>query len=90
MFRKSPFIVACSPVQRGQPPIGNDWVHEVKFDGWRIQLHKSTVARRSTQLVRASPSGGRIDRSETTALWELTRQIPRRGRCLMSHPLPRH
>ena len=42
MFRKSPFIVPCSPVQRGRPPIGDDWLHEVKFDGWRIQLHKST------------------------------------------------
>jgi bifunctional non-homologous end joining protein LigD len=41
MFRKSPFIVPCSPVQRGQPPIGDDWLHEVKFDGWRVQLHKT-------------------------------------------------
>ena len=22
------------------PPSGEQWLHEVKFDGWRIQLHK--------------------------------------------------
>jgi hypothetical protein len=22
------------------PPRGEQWLHEVKFDGWRIQLHK--------------------------------------------------
>jgi bifunctional non-homologous end joining protein LigD len=38
---KSPFIVPCTPVQRGRPPVGDDWLHEVKFDGWRVQLHKS-------------------------------------------------
>jgi ATP-dependent DNA ligase len=41
MFGKRPFIVPCSPVQRGRPPVGDDWLHEVKFDGWRVQLHKS-------------------------------------------------
>ena len=23
-----------------QPPVGDGWPHEVKFDGYRIQLHK--------------------------------------------------
>jgi len=41
MLGKIPFIVPCSPIQRNQPPVGDDWLHEVKFDGWRIQLHKS-------------------------------------------------
>jgi len=22
------------------PPIGPEWIHEVKWDGWRLQLHK--------------------------------------------------
>jgi bifunctional non-homologous end joining protein LigD len=25
---------------RSAPPCGEQWLHEVKFDGWRIQLHK--------------------------------------------------
>jgi bifunctional non-homologous end joining protein LigD len=41
VLSKSPFIVPCTPVQRGRPPVGDDWLHEVKFDGWRVQLHKS-------------------------------------------------
>jgi bifunctional non-homologous end joining protein LigD len=36
----SAFIIPCSPVLRARPPIGDAWLHEVKFDGWRIQLHK--------------------------------------------------
>jgi bifunctional non-homologous end joining protein LigD len=38
---RSEFIVPCSPVQRGWPPTGDAWLHEVKFDGWRIQLNKN-------------------------------------------------
>ena len=41
MLRRSEFIVPCSPVQRSWPPTGDAWLHEVKFDGWRVQLHKS-------------------------------------------------
>jgi bifunctional non-homologous end joining protein LigD len=50
MFGKSSFIVPCRPVQRSWPPTGDDWLHEVKFDGWRIQLHKSK--RRATIYTR--------------------------------------
>jgi bifunctional non-homologous end joining protein LigD len=28
-------------VLRNRPPAGLDWLHEVKFDGFRIQLHKA-------------------------------------------------
>ena len=26
---------------RREPPVGPQWIHEVKFDGWRMQLHKA-------------------------------------------------
>ena len=29
-----------APTLRSTPPRGEQWLHEVKFDGWRIQLHK--------------------------------------------------
>jgi bifunctional non-homologous end joining protein LigD len=35
-----PFIVPAQPKLRTSPPYGDAWIHEVKFDGWRIQLHK--------------------------------------------------
>jgi bifunctional non-homologous end joining protein LigD len=38
--RKSPFIVPSSPSRRDSPPAGDGWLHEVKFDGYRVQLHK--------------------------------------------------
>jgi bifunctional non-homologous end joining protein LigD len=28
-------------VLRDRPPIGDGWIHEVKFDGYRAQLHKA-------------------------------------------------
>jgi bifunctional non-homologous end joining protein LigD len=28
-------------VLRNRPPAGLDWLHEVKFDGFRVQLHKA-------------------------------------------------
>ena len=34
------FVVPATPVLRALPPRGPDWLHEAKFDGWRIQLHK--------------------------------------------------
>ena len=61
MLRSSAFIVPCSPVQRGRPPAGNDWLHEVKFDGWRIQLHKhahgvTIFTRNGTDVTTRFPS----------------------------------
>ena len=40
MQRRNPFIEPCHPSPRDRPPKGDGWVHEVKFDGYRIQLHK--------------------------------------------------
>jgi ATP dependent DNA ligase-like protein len=34
------FIIPAQPKLRAYPPVGDGWIHEAKFDGWRIQLHK--------------------------------------------------
>ena len=34
------FIPPCRPVLGNAPPAAPGWVHEVKFDGWRLQIHK--------------------------------------------------
>ena len=39
MLRKIPFIKPMAPTLAKVPPGGPDWLHEVKFDGWRMQLH---------------------------------------------------
>ena len=36
---KSPFIPPAVPKRAAAPPLGNDWLHEVKFDGFRVQIH---------------------------------------------------
>ena len=42
------FIEPALPRLLPAPPGGDGWLHEVKFDGWRIQLHKQG---RSVQLL---------------------------------------
>jgi bifunctional non-homologous end joining protein LigD len=34
------FIPPSEPVEQQTPPTGKGWCHEVKFDGYRLQLHK--------------------------------------------------
>ena len=34
------FIKPAAPVLRDEPPNGPLWSHEVKFDGWRVQLRR--------------------------------------------------
>ena len=34
------FIPPCSPIRATAVPAGDGWVHEVKFDGYRVQAHK--------------------------------------------------
>ena len=37
---RSIYIVPSVPVLKSCPPSGDRWIHEIKFDGWRAQLHK--------------------------------------------------
>jgi bifunctional non-homologous end joining protein LigD len=41
MPRRIAFITPAAPVLKREPPVGPQWIHEVKFDGWRMQLHKA-------------------------------------------------
>jgi bifunctional non-homologous end joining protein LigD len=34
------FIEPSAPALRAAPPVGPSWRHEVKFDGWRVQVWK--------------------------------------------------
>ena len=35
------FIPPCSKIRAKAVPAGDSWVHEVKFDGYRVQAHKA-------------------------------------------------
>jgi bifunctional non-homologous end joining protein LigD len=41
VLRSSTFIPPCEPTLRTRLPKGVAWFYEVKFDGYRVQLHKS-------------------------------------------------
>jgi bifunctional non-homologous end joining protein LigD len=34
------FIPPCSPIRAKEVPAGDGWLHELKFDGYRVQVHK--------------------------------------------------
>ena len=36
------FLPIAHPALVGKPPEGPGWVHEIKFDGWRMQLNGPT------------------------------------------------
>lgn len=52
------FIRPCAPALKRIPPDCPDWVHEIKFDGWRLQAHKNggetTLFSRSGRDITAS------------------------------------
>jgi ATP-dependent DNA ligase len=33
------FVEPCHPTLREEAPSGERWVHEIKFDGYRTQVH---------------------------------------------------
>jgi bifunctional non-homologous end joining protein LigD len=37
--KASPFIKPLQPRQQERPPSGTDWIHEIKWDGYRVQAH---------------------------------------------------
>ena len=34
------FILPCQPALADRPPFGPDWLHEIKFDGYRVIARK--------------------------------------------------
>jgi ATP-dependent DNA ligase len=38
-----PFIGPALPKLRTSPPTGEGWLYELKFDGYRVQLHKAAT-----------------------------------------------
>jgi bifunctional non-homologous end joining protein LigD len=36
----APFVPPCIPTRAAKPPAGPDWVHEVKHDGYRLQVYR--------------------------------------------------
>jgi hypothetical protein len=41
--RPNGFIEPCIPTRAAEPPAGPDWVHEIKHDGYRLQVRRDAV-----------------------------------------------
>ena len=69
MPRPSLFISPAQPALSDRPPHGHGWVHEVKFDGYRVQLHKAGYLLTQKQYVTSwSPLALRSKRTAMSAL----------------------
>jgi bifunctional non-homologous end joining protein LigD len=40
-LRSDGFIPPCIPIRSAKPPAGRDWVHEIKHDGYRLQIRRN-------------------------------------------------
>ena len=40
----SPFIDPATPVLVPEPPLGPEWLHEIKWDGYRMQVQRPAIA----------------------------------------------
>lgn len=54
--RPPAFISGCLPTLKRTPSSGPNWIHEVKFDGWRVQLqsdgeHVRVYSRNGNDLI---------------------------------------
>jgi bifunctional non-homologous end joining protein LigD len=67
------FIHPCRPVLAKSPPAGPDWLHELKFDGYRLQVVKD-----GARVELLSKSGTTWTR-RLAALAETLRAIPCRS-----------
>jgi ATP-dependent DNA ligase len=50
VLKRNPFIIPSAPFLKRQPPTGPQWLHEIKFDGWRAQLQKAARCGRESGL----------------------------------------
>ena len=71
---RTPFIEPSAPVLRSAPPTGPAWLHEVKHDGWRAQLHKAG----DDVVVRPALTSAAVAASPHT--WSYTRDTAYRRR----------
>jgi bifunctional non-homologous end joining protein LigD len=67
-------IQPCSPVVAKSVPAGDDWQHEVKFDGFRVQIHKL-----GDEVELYSSSGGDRFSQRYPQLPQLFRELPARS-----------
>jgi len=59
------FIPPCEPTLRDRLPKGEGWLYEVKFDGYRMQVHKAGATSPSSPAT--APTGRNASRTSLDA-----------------------
>jgi hypothetical protein len=54
----SGFIPPCIPTRAVKPPAGADWVHEIKHDGYRLQVPGRRGDRRGASVGQGAAQEG--------------------------------
>jgi len=65
------FIEPCLPRLQAEPPLGPLWTYEVKFDGYRVQVHKA-----GAEVAVYSRRGADFTRRAGRAVVESARRLP--------------
>jgi bifunctional non-homologous end joining protein LigD len=67
------FIPPCCPIPVKAVPIGKDWQHEAKFDGYRVQVHKTG------KDVAIYSRNGHVFTSRFETIAHMIRELPARS-----------
>jgi hypothetical protein len=79
------FIHPCQPIVVAQPPSGPGWAHELKHDGYRLQIHV-----RDGRVRLYTINGGQRDFPSWNLLAAPSLALPFRDRSAAPHNLVRH
>ena len=74
------FIQPCSPVLVNTVPAGDEWQHEIKFDGFRVQIHKL-----GNEVELFSRNGSRFSR-RFARLVSVLRELPAKPTIMAGPP----
>src|SRR4051795_4242162 len=77
-LRPPGFILPCQPALADRPPAGPGWLHEIKFDGYRV------IARKDGE--RGGPGPRPITPRPSLAFVILSPRCPSRALCAMARP----
>ncbi len=72
------FVPPCIPTLAAKPPAGADWIHEIKHDGYRLQVRRAGDAIRL--VTRRGAGAGLIGRKQppreslTGVRWQMNNQ----------------
>ena len=75
--RPSGFVEPCIPTRAAKPPASPGWVHEIKHDGYRLQVHRHGAA---VRLFTGAATTGASDTRQSHRRHQVARGVTSYGR----------